>query len=61
MELYQEIDRKRAERYARRMKRRIREERRQRILSPIKIVVQVILGTALLYLCLFAGAIWASM
>lgn len=61
MELYQEIDQRRAKRAERRRARLEREARRERILGPVKFGLQVILGTAILYLYLFLGCLWASM
>lgn len=61
MDVYTEIAVKRAERYERRQARLEREARRERILGPIKFGLQVVLGTALLYLYLFFGCLWASM
>lgn len=61
MDIYEEIDQRRAERAERRRARLEREARRERILGPVKFVLQVILGTAILYLYLFFGCLWASM
>lgn len=60
MELYDEVDRRRAARYKRREQRRMREERRRRVLAPIKFWIQVIIGAVLMYLCLFLGMLWAT-
>lgn len=61
MDIYAEIDQRRAERAERRRARLEREARRERILGPVKFGLQVILGTAILYLYLFFGCLWASM
>lgn len=61
MGIYAEIDQRRAERAERRRARLEREARRERILGPVKFGLQVILGTAILYLYLFFGCLWASM
>lgn len=61
MDIYAEIDQKRAERAARRQARLEREARRERILAPMRFAAQVIGGAILLYLCLFVGCLWASM
>lgn len=61
MGVYEEIHQKQAERYARRMERKAREERRERILGPIRYGLGVVLGVSLLYLYLFFGCLWASM
>lgn len=56
MELYQEIDRKRAERHARRMERKAREERKERILTWVGYAVFGVL----LYAFAYFGSIWAA-
>lgn len=61
MDIYAEIDQRRAERAARRQERLEREARRERILAPVRFAARAIGGAILLYLYLFAGALWASM
>lgn len=61
MDIYAEIDQRRAERYARRQERLEREARRERIIAPVRYAAQVIGGAILLYLYLFVGCLWASM
>ena len=61
MDIYAEIDQRRAEREARRLARLEMEARRERVLGPVKFGLQVILVTALLYMYLFFGCLWASM
>lgn len=61
MDIYAEIDQRRAERYARRRARLEREARRERIIAPVRYAAQVICGAILLYLYLFVGCLWASM
>lgn len=60
MDIYAEIDQRRAERFARRQARLEREARRERIIAPIKFVAEVVMGAVLLYAYLFFGALWAS-
>ncbi len=61
MDIYAEIDQRRAERAARRLARLEREARRERIIAPVRCAVQVIGGAIILYVYLFAIALWASM
>ncbi len=61
MDIYAEIDQRRAERYARRQARLERQARRERIIAPVRYAAQVIGGAILMYLYLFAAALWASM
>lgn len=63
MDIYAEIDQKRAERAARRQARLEREARRERIIAPVRFAAQTIGGAILLYLYLylFVGCLWASM
>ena len=61
MDIYAEIDQKRAERAARRQERLEREARRDRIMAPIVAVAEMIVLAIAMYLYLFAGALWASM
>jgi hypothetical protein len=61
VDIYAEIDQRRAERAARRQARLEREARRERIIAPVRFVAQVIGGAILLYLYLFVGCLWASM
>jgi hypothetical protein len=60
MDIYAEIDQRRAERFARRQARLEREARRERIIAPIKFAVDVVMGAVILYAYLFFGALWAS-
>lgn len=61
MDIYAEIDQKRAERAARRQARIEREARRERIIVPLLFVAQGVGGAILLYVYLFFGFLWASM
>ena len=61
MDIYAEIDMRRAERAARRMARIERERRIEGIVRQIKRVGEFILSAIILYAFLFAGALWASM
>lgn len=61
MDIYAEIDQRRAERAARRQARLEREARRERIIAPLRLAAQAIGGAILLYLYLFVGCLWASM
>lgn len=61
MDIYEEIHMRQAERFARRQARLEREARRERIIAPIRLGLQVIGGTILLYLYLLLGCLWASM
>lgn len=61
MDIYEQIHAERMARYERRAERIKRQERRERILGPIRLGLQVILGTAIVYLYLFFGCLWASM
>lgn len=61
MELYREIDQRRAKRQARRQARRELEERMDRIMRPILIVSELVIWGALMYVFLFALCLWATM
>lgn len=61
MDIYAEIDQRRAERAARRLARLEREARRERTIAPLRLAAQTIGGAILLYLYLFVGCLWASM
>ena len=61
-ELYEEVHRRRHERYLRREAQRQWEaERPKRILGYLMTGVQLVIGTILFYALLFAGALLASM
>lgn len=61
-ELYEEVHRRRYERYLRmEAQRRWEAERPKRILGYLMTGVQLVIGTILFYAFLFAGALWASM
>lgn len=61
MTIYEEVDQRRAKRYARRMERMAREERIEHVVGPIRYAAQIVLAFALLYLYMFFGFLWASM
>lgn len=61
-ELYEEVHRRRYERYLRREAQRQWEaERPKRILGYLIAGVQLVIVSIILYALLFAGALWASM
>ena len=61
-ELYEEVDRRRYERYLRReAQRRWEAERPRRILGYLMTGVQLVIGLILFYAFLFVGALWAAM
>lgn len=60
MELYAEVDRRRAERAAKRAQRRRREERIERKLTPIAKAAKMLLLAIMVYALLFFGCLWAS-
>lgn len=60
MDIYAEIEQKRIERRERRQKRIQREERRERILMPIKLIAEILLATAFVYLYMLYGFLWAT-
>ena len=61
-ELYEEVHRRRYERYLRREAQRQWEaERPKRILGYLITGVQLVILTILVYAFLFAGSLWASM
>lgn len=61
MNIYAEIDQRRAERQARRQARRELEERMNRIMRPIALVSELVIWGALVYVFLFVGCLWATM
>lgn len=61
MTIYEEIDIRRAQRQAKRMERKAREERIESIMGPIRYAAQVVLAFALVYGWLYAGCLWAAM
>lgn len=61
MDIYAEIEQKRAERFARRQARLEHERRIESIVGPIKRAGEFILSAIIMYAFLFAGALWASM
>lgn len=61
MDIYAEIDQRRAERAARRQAMRERQARRERIIAPVLFAARIVCGVMLLYLYLFVGCLWASM
>lgn len=60
MDIYAEIDQRRAERFERRQARLEREARIERVLSPLRVAGELVLWVALVYLYLFVGCLWAS-
>ena len=61
-DLYEEVHRRRYERYLRREAQRQWEaERPKRIIGYLMTGVQLAIGTILFYALLFVGALWASM
>lgn len=60
MELYQEIDRRRAHRAARRQAERERKERHERLLSIAKTAIQFLAGTAIVLMYIHYGFAWAG-
>lgn len=58
--LQQEIGERRLARYERRAARIARQRRQERVLGAVKTVLGYLFATAVLYACLFAGALWAS-
>ena len=61
MDIYAEVDQRRAERAARRQARLEMEARRERTIAPLRLAARTIGGAILLYLYLFVGCLWASM
>lgn len=61
-DIYAEVHRRQYERYLRREAQRQWEaERPKRILGYLITGVQLVIGTIIFYVFLFAGALWASM
>lgn len=60
MDIYAEIDQRRAERFERRQARLEREARIERVLRPLKVAGELVLWVALVYLYLFVGCLWAA-
>lgn len=60
MDIYAEVDQRRAERFARRHARLEREARFERILRPLRVAGELVLWVALVYLYLFVGCLWAA-
>lgn len=60
MDIYAEIDQRRAERFERRQARLERKARTERVLGPLKAAGELALWVALMYLYLFVGCLWAS-
>lgn len=60
MELYAEVNHRRAVRAARRAERRALEERIERRLAPVVKVVKMALLCAIVYVFLFMGCLWAA-
>lgn len=60
MDIYAEIDQRRAERFARRQARLEQEARIERVLRPLRVAGELILWVALVYLYLFVGCLWAA-
>lgn len=61
MNIYAEIDQRRAERAARRQARRELEERMNRLMKPIVFASELVIWAVLTYAMLFVGCLWASM
>ena len=61
MDLYAEIDQRRAERQARRQARRELEERMDRFMKPIVLASELVIWAVLTYAMLFVGCFLASM
>lgn len=60
MDIYAEVDQRRAERFARRQVRLEREARVERVLRPLRVAGELVLWVALVYLYLFIGCLWAA-
>lgn len=60
MDIYAEIDQRRAERFERRQARLEREARVERVLRPLRVAGELVLWVALAYLYLFVGCLWAA-
>ena len=60
MDIYAEIDQRRAERFERRQARLEREARIERVLRPLRVAGELILWVALVYLYMFVGCLWAA-
>lgn len=60
MNIYAEIDQRRAERFARRQARLEREARIERVLGPLRVAGELILWVVMVYLYLFVGCLWAA-
>ena len=60
MDIYAEIDQRRAERFERRQARLEQEARIERVLSPLRVAGELVLWVALVYLYLFVGCLWAA-
>ena len=61
MDIYAEIDQRRAERQARRQARRELEERMNAVMRPIVFASELVIWAVLTYAMLFVGCLWASM
>lgn len=61
MDIYAEIDQRRAERAARRQARLEREARSRVIIDNAKCIAELCAFAILLYLYVFFGCLWASM
>ena len=60
MDIYAEIDQRRAERFARRQARLEREARIERVLGPLRVAGELVLWVVMVYLYLFVGCLWAA-
>lgn len=60
MDIYAEIDQRRAERFERRQARLEREARIERALRPLRVVGELVLWVVMVYLYLFVGCLWAA-
>lgn len=61
MDVYAEIDQRRAERAARRIARIEREQRVESVMAPLRMAAKVAVGVIFFYAMMFCGLFWATM